>query len=210
MTASTAKLTLDEIRSAIYVDYEGNVDRAPTVLGWRIDGVHHGAILDPVFATCADRYRATGNHLQDHRTLVGSLVSRAEQEGRRIVSWSEHDWREMVAALDDPAWQARLSQVYRNAIKTARPWYRQHFGETPPGATLGHFLQRLGHPHPDRYGQGRVGTGLRMLRQQLEEGRTYGELTPRARAHWVTVIKHNRLDLEGMERVLQAVTRPWF
>lgn len=208
--ASTAKLTPEEICRAIYVDYEGSMDRPPSLLGWRIDGVHFGAIVEPVFAPCADKYRAKGNHFQDHGPLVASLIMKAERESRRIVSWSEHDWREMMAALDEPSLQERLCTVYRNAIKSARPWYRNHFGETPPRATLAHFLEWLGTPHPERYGQGKVGTGLRIIREQLETGRSYSELSPKARAHWVTVVKHNRLDLQGMERVLQATTEPWF
>lgn len=210
MKASTAKLDASEIRRAIYVDYEGNENRPPTLLGWRVERVHFGAIVEPLFATCADRYRAPGNHYQAHGALIQSLISKAERDDRRIVSWSEHDWREMMAALDDTEWQARLCVVYRNAIKTARPWYRQHFGQTPPGATLGHFLERTGKPHPSKYGQGLVGTALRVVRQQLEAGEDYAGLTPRARASWVTVVKHNQLDLVGMEHVMQATTQPWF
>lgn len=207
MEASRAKLDATEIARAIYVDYEGNEDRLPTLLGWRVEGVHFGAIVEPLFSTCADRYRAHGNHYQTHGALVQSLISKAERQDRRIVSWSEHDWREMMAALDDTEWQARLCVVYRNAIKTARPWYRKHFGETPPGARLSHFLERTDKPHPARYGQGLVGTALRVVRQQLESGKTYPELTPRARANWVTVVKHNKLDLAGMEHVLRTCTQ---
>ncbi|MFC7410228.1 hypothetical protein [Hydrogenophaga atypica] len=192
------------------MDYEGNVDQLPNLLGWRIDGVNHGAILDNDFASCADRYRAKDVLLEDHEEQVRRLVLLAELEDRRVVSWSEHDWRHMMAALSTTDWQARLCLVYRNAIKTARPWYRKTYGHTPPEASLHHFLTCIGRPQPARYGQAVVGAALRLVRGQLREGREYAQLTPKARASWVKVVKHNRLDLEGMQLVLQAVTAPWF
>jgi hypothetical protein len=210
LRASTAKLDATEVERAIYVDYEGNTDAPPTLLGWWVDGVHFGAIVEPLFGTCANRYRAKGNAVQAHNEVVEALVCRAEQEDRRIVSWSEHDWRLMRDALPDPERQQRLCTVYRNALSTARPWYRKTYGHTPTAATLTHFLECLGQPHPKRYGPGLVGKALHMLRQQLQQGRPYDQLTPRARANWVMVVKHNRLDLEGMERVLKSVTQPWF
>ena len=51
-----------------------------------------------------------------------------------------------------------------------------------------------------------VGKTVKLRRQ----GREYAQLTPKARASWVKVVKHNRLDLEGMQLVLQAITAPWF
>jgi len=207
--ALTKKLTREEVVQALYVDYEGNMDLPPTLLGWRVDGANFGAIVDQSFATCADRYRASGVLRRDHGELVQELIARAEAEQRRLVSWSEHDCRQMLAVLPDPDWQMRLHAVYRNAIKTARPWYRSVYGESPPKAELQHFLICLGHPPPERYGQGVVGSALRLLRTQLSEGRTYPELTPKARKGWVQVVKHNRLDLEGMEVVLRSATAHW-
>jgi hypothetical protein len=58
LKASTARLDSAEVERAIYLDYEGNTDAPPTLLGWRIEGVHFGAIVEPLFGTCANRYRA--------------------------------------------------------------------------------------------------------------------------------------------------------
>jgi hypothetical protein len=210
LRASTKGLSAQDVERAIYIDYEGNVDQLPTLLGWRVDGVNHGAILDPEFATCSDRFRVKCVFLEDHKELVRRLILQAESEDRRLVSWSGHDWRHMMAALSTPDWQTRLCVVYRNAIKTARPWHRKTYGHTPPEASLHHFLTCIGTPQPARYGQAIVGAALRLIRGQLQQGREYAQLTPKARASWVNVVKHNRLDLEGMQFVLKAVTAPWF
>lgn len=206
MKASTAKLTATEAERALYVDYEGNVDRPPTLLGWREDGRTDGAIIEPNFSTCEDRWRARGVFVWDHEELVKDLITRAEQEDRHIVSWSEHDWRHMMRILRDEAWQERLCKVYRNAIQTARPWYRRNHGPLPQAATLNFFLTLFGEEPPEIFGLEVVGTALRLLRTQLAEQRSYPELTPTARKAWVRVVKHNRLDLAGMEFVMKRVT----
>lgn len=206
MKASTAKLTAVEAERALYVDYEGNVDRPPTLLGWREDGRTGGAIIEPTFSTCEDRWRARGVLVWDHEGLVKELITRAEQQDRRIVSWSEHDWRHMMQILGDEVWQERLCNVYRNAIQTARPWYRRNHGPLPQAATLHFFLTLFGEAPPEIFGLEVVGTSLRLLRSQLAEQRKYPELTPAARKAWVRVVKHNRLDLTGMELVIKRVT----
>jgi hypothetical protein len=203
--ALTEKLDATDVKRAIYVDYEGNIRQPPTLLGWRIDKVHFGAIVEPLFATCANRYRARGNWLHDHAALVQRLITRAEQEQRRIVSWSEHDWRQMCAVLDRN-WRSRLQKVYRNAIKTARPWYWRRHQRTPPEASLEHFLEEIGQPHPQRYGPGLVEESLKLIRRELNEVGNYAKLTDLARSRWVAVVKHNQLDLKGMEAVMRKVT----
>jgi hypothetical protein len=121
-----------------------------------------------------------------------------------IVSWSEHDLKVMESVLDSDE-QQRLRIVYRNAIKTARPWHQKAHGKLPNGATLAYFCELLGFAVPDRYGTGIVGDALRLLRQQLSEGRHYADLTPKARGAWVAVVKHNRLDLLGTAHVLRKI-----
>lgn len=206
MKASTAKLTAAEVARAVYVDYEGNVGRPPTLLGWREDGRTDGAIIEPLFSTCEDRWRAHNIFVREHAGLVKELITRAEQQDRRIVSWSEHDWRHMMQILGEEVWQARLCEVYRNAIQTARPWYRRHHGRLPQAATLHFFLTLFGEEPPEIFGLEVVGTSLRLLRSQLAEQRKYADLTPTARKSWVRVVKHNRLDLVGMELVMKRVT----
>jgi hypothetical protein len=100
----------------------------------------------------------------------------------------------------------RLKVVYRNAIRTARPWYRQKYGPLPEKASLDFFEDLLGFHVPERFGLGLVGNSLRLIRDQIKEGRGYAELTNAARDGWTTVVRHNKLDLEGMAYVLQKIS----
>ena len=202
--ASKPKITADELARAIFIDYEGNIDREPTLLGWRVDGQTNAAILEEEFATCSDRYRAKDVHLVDHCQLASDLLLRACEEDRVIVSWSEHDLRvvnQVLSAKD----QERFSSRYRYAITTARSWHYKTMDKRAPIGDLSYFCQLLGFPIPKKYGTGKVGHGLRLIRNQLHEGREYPELTPKARASWVAIVKHNDLDLRSMEFVLQSM-----
>ena len=203
--ASSAKLTAEEVKKAIYIDYEGNIKLPPTLLGWYVDGEYKASILEPLFETCENRYKAKGVYVEDHTQLALRLIQQAEDEGRLIVSWSEHDYLLMCKVLM-PRDAERLKLVYRNAIRTARPWYRQKYGPLPEKASLDFFEDLLGFHVPERFGLGLVGKALGLIRGQIQEGRSYAKLNNAAREGWTTVVRHNKLDLEGMAHVLRVMT----
>ena len=202
---SKVKITSSEAKSAIYLDYEGNKDKSPTLLGWAVSETYKAVIVEPLFATCGDRYRAKGIYSEDHATLVLRLITQAEDENRRIVSWSEHDFNQMAMVLKPDDIQ-RLLLVYRNAIRTARPWHQIKYGKLPGSATLDYFESLTGYVVPERFGLGLVGDALRLIRSQLKEGRDYSGLSDKARGDWVKIVKHNRHDLIGMAHVLKFIT----
>ena len=204
--ASSAKLTAEEVKKAIYIDYEGNIKLPPTLLGWYVDGEYMASILEPLFETCENRYKAKGIYVEDHTQLALRLIQQAEDEGRQIVSWSEHDYLLMCKVLM-PSDAERLKLFYRNAIRTARPWYRQKYGPLPEKASLNFFEDLLGFYVPDRFGLGLVGESLRLIRGQIEEGRSYADFSKAAKNGWTSVVRHNKLDLEGMTFVLQEMNK---
>jgi hypothetical protein len=203
--ASSAKLTVEEVKRAIYIDYEGNIKLPPTLIGWYVGGVYKASILEPFFETCENRYKAKGIFIEDHAQLALRLIQQAEDENRLIVSWSEHDYLLMSKVLIPKDFE-RLKFFYRNAIRTARPWYRKKYGPLPEKASLDFFEDLLGFQVPERFGLGLVGKALGLIRGQIQEGRSYAELTNAAREGWTTVVRHNKLDLEGMAHVLRVMT----
>lgn len=202
--ASSAKLTAEEVNKAIYIDYEGNIKLLPTLLGWYVDSKYMASILEPLFETCANRYKAKGVYVEDHHQLALRLIQKAEDEGRLIVSWSEHDYLIMCKVLT-PSDAERLKMVYRNAIQTARPWYRKKYGSVPEKATLNFFEDLLGFYVPDQFGLGLVGDALRLIRGQIQGGRGYAAFSKAAKDGWTRVVRHNKFDLEGMAFVLNEI-----
>lgn len=207
------KLNRQELERAILLDYEGNSpvrggqdQPPPTLLGYLVDGELAAGIVEPLFARhCSGRYRATHAVAAGHAELVTGLLERAERESRVIVSWSQHDLKVMIRAA--PELEARLAAVHRNAIKSVRKHFQQRGFVLRRGkATLYGVCELLGIQVVDRFGLGLVGEGLRLIRSQLEEGRDYRNLTPRARKAWQVIVKHNRQDLLTMREVLERAT----
>lgn len=198
------RLNRDQIRTAIFIDYEGNKDKPPTLLGWRVDSENFSVIVEPAFETCANRFRAKNTGFRASMDIATELVAKACAERRVIVSWSEHDLHLLRKAAPNINTK-HLVTVYRNALKTAKPWHGRTFGHAPQIASLAYFSSLFGLTTPDAFGAGIVGNGLTHLRKQLSEGRTYAELTPLARSEWVAIVKHNRYDLMNMEEVLWGV-----
>ena len=206
------RLTRQELDRAILVDYEGNkpAPRAgahppPTLLGYLVDDSVAAGIIEPLFASnCAAKYRAKHAVPEDHHSLVTRLLQQAEREDRVIVSWSEHDLAHMVRAV--PELQPRLQTVYRNAIKTVRPYLKEQGIQLKRGdARLYRVCEILKISVAEKYGEGLVGEGLSLVRRQLEQGKSYGELTPAAHRAWQGIVKHNRQDLLTMKAVLEVV-----
>jgi len=73
------KISREETERAIYIDYEGNTDRPPTLLGWSVDGSYHAAILESSFLTCQNRYRAKEIFYIDHKVLAKKLIKQASR-----------------------------------------------------------------------------------------------------------------------------------
>jgi len=159
-----------------------------------------------LFETCENRYKAKGVYVEDHKQLALRLIQQAEDEGRLIVSWSEHDYL-LICKVLSPRDAERLKLVYRNAIRTARPWYRQKYGPLPEKASLNFFEDLLGFYVPDRFGLGLVGESLRLIRVQIEEGRSYADFSKAAKNGWTSVVRHNKLDLEGLMFVLNEMKK---
>jgi len=187
------------------LDYEGNIDKPPTLLGWRVDGETFGAIIEPLFSICEKKFKAKYVVALDHQQQVSELIQRAFKESRCIVTWSQHDLYVMKSVISASE-SKQLASVYRNALGTARPWYRNEYGVTADVASLSHFCDLFALKVPERFGTGIVGTTLGLIRSQLNEGRSYGELTPKARLGWVKVVRHNEYDLIFMEKILTKIT----
>jgi hypothetical protein len=195
-------ITHAEAQRTICVDYEGSKDRAPTLLGWSIDGRPTGWIVEPCFHTCAGRWGASRTTPADHAPELGRLLERAEHEDRLVISWTQHDLRLMQLALAADARRLTILDArYRDAKATATRWWWTKHGEAPPSGALSAYLQKLRFHVPIHYGPGRVGDHLRALRPRLEAGDTWATLHPRLRERWREVVRHNEYDLEGLRFV---------
>jgi hypothetical protein len=199
------RLTAEEAGRALYIDFEGQTDRAPVLLGTLR---RRGRADEPsVFQLVVDpEFEAAGPALRGLREAVEVLVVRAEARDRRIVSWSEHDL-EVVRRLrdEDPDLVARFERRYVNALAVARRWVnRLHPEDKPAGGELVGYLAMIDYEVPPGAGPGNVGDTIRALRPALAAGRP---LTPRQKARWTHLLRHNQHDCAGMREICLRATR---
>ena len=126
------RLSAAEALRALYIDFEGQKDQPPVLLGVLRRGGKgstpfvHQDVVDEAFASLSVPVMSL-------RDAIEKAVLRAERGGRRIVSWSQHDL-EVVRTLrdDDPELVARFEGRYANALSVAKRWRnRCHDGVKP-------------------------------------------------------------------------------
>ncbi len=202
--AAFKRLTADEAARALYIDFEGQTDKAPVLLGILR---RRGRADEPsVFQVVVDpEFEAAGPTLRGFQQAVAVVVQRAESGGRRIVAWTEHEL-EVVRRLrdEDPDLVARFERRYVNALAVAKRWAnRLHPAEKPAGGELGGYLAMIGYSVPRDAGPGHVGDTIRALRPTLAAGRP---LTARQQERWGQLLSHNRHDCAGMREVCLRAT----
>lgn len=202
--AAFKRLSTAEALRALYIDFEGEKDKPPVLLGVHRRG--RGArpfvyvdVVDETFSGLAASSRSL-------RHAVANVVQRAEHGDRRIVSWREHDLNVACALRDeDPDMVARFEARYANARLIARRWRNKcHGGDNPDNGRLVDYLALVGYQVPDEAIAGQVGETIRVLRHRLKQGLAF---TANQRARWERLVEHNRHDCVGMRKVCLLATQ---
>jgi hypothetical protein len=198
------RLSATEALRALYIDFEGEKDRPPVLLGIHRRGggarpFVHQDVVDESFASLA-------TSVMTLREAVDKVVRRAERGDRRIVSWSEHDLAVVRSLRDeDPGLVARFEARYANGLGVAEWWRnRLHGGDKPRPGRLADYLALIGYAVPDEAAPGHVGATIRILRRRLEQGL---QLAVTQRERWDRLVEHNRHDCAGMRRVCLRATK---
>jgi hypothetical protein len=198
------RLSADEALHALYIDFEGEKDKPPVILGVHRRG--RGArpfvyvdVVDETFASLA----ASSRSLHD---AVATVVRRAERRDRRIVSWTEYDLKVVRTLRDeDPELVARFEARYVNALSVAKHWRNKlHGGAKPARGHLADYLPLISYSVPEDAAGGQVGETIRVVRRRLERGLP---LNAAQRSRWERLVEHNRHDCAGMRQVCLRATR---
>ena len=150
MTMNKANLiTSEEARSALYVDFEGQKDRPPVLLGAtrraQVDRVWQ-YITDPRLAPLGD---AEGLEVLDLQGSVERIIQRAEKKDRRIVAWSVSRL-DVVREYCPITCSTASKRRYVNARSLAVYWRNKcHGGQKPPSNMLRRYLVLIDYEVPD-------------------------------------------------------------
>lgn len=207
--AALDSFTEQAAKRAVYFDYEGiHHGKPPVFVGWQIEGVYSGSIIDPAFGSCAHKYKATAIGAGDHGEVMRSLIELAFVEDRHLVSWSWHDLK-LIWPLIPRRSQELFTNQFVNAIRVARRWHTRYFG---PGlknkhAKLSYFARATGMKIPDKYGEKLVANHLLKVGKALAAKGSYGALSTDEKASWRNATKHNQWDLRATSFVCTEILR---
>ena len=200
---SRTRITPDEARRALYIDFEGRKGEPPVLLGCtrrsrlRTSDTVWQAVTEPRLTpfAIADGIEALELHEAVERILV-----RAEKRDRLIVAWSEHELD--VVREYCPELLERFEARFRNARDFAERWRNKcRAGVKPPTGALADYLWLTGYEVPDGAGPGRVGDTIRILLDALGRGRRVSDITDKQLQRWDQLREHNRHDCAGMRSV---------
>ena len=146
---------------------------------------------------------------------VQKLVDLAEQEGRPIVAWSQHERQAIAERLEDESLARAFGAVYLDARRTAKRWHQKIHPELEIPVherngkyTLAALMAVTGYNVPTAFGTGLTGQRIRAVRTQLKKRNGHwASLTAVTKAKWTKLLKHNYHDCVGMKHVLQHCTQ---
>lgn len=199
----------DDASRALYIDFEGEKDKPPVLLGCA-NRLGHGtrpwvwqAVTDPRFELLA---RADDIRQMSLPEAVERILQRAERKDRRIVAWSEH---ELGVVRDHcPELLDRFQSRYVNARTVAVHWRNKcHAGQRPRTNTLADYLDLIAYGVSEAGRPGRAGETIRTIRKALEQERRVEDLTDNQRRRWSDLREHNLHDCAGMRAVCLLAAR---
>ncbi len=206
-------LTRDEARRAIWLDFEGGINKLPSLAGVLVEGRYSAIILHPDFGSLAKTRKLVHKSFGD---FVGDTLSTASQEERVIAAWSEHELNQMEG-FDDGI----LEACYRNAnklvlkffknkptfkklkkkIKKADGWYKNKVGLKD---LLG--LDYIKYNYPDRLKSFSPSETISRMEGQLaKHGGNYRRVDTDAKRAFTQLIGYNEHDCKGMACMIDYV-----
>lgn len=209
-------LPIEQINRAIVIDFEGFMDRPPSLVGTFIDDYYRCTVftdVDPALAIAADATGCTKTRL---RPFLSGLLRFAIKEGRHIAAYSE---RERNVFLDLGLGDLSNSPRFINIRPPAKRWRRRVHPDAARttvrikmvkgykvkvGNRLIDFMPLLDQSIPSTHAAGKTTSRLRHVIKQLNTRGSYAALTPTAKRKWTNLIKHNQRDCAWASLLLTA------
>ncbi|MCL0055482.1 hypothetical protein M1N56_06395 [Dehalococcoidia bacterium] len=207
----------DEIaKRAIYIDFEGNVGRAPTFLGAQYLDEATGKTVfgqyvhEDVFQSAGDVTDKCIN--KSIESSIKSLARIAYRENRLFFAWSTREKIAIESFLSNEKLKEFVLSRLFDCKTIAKRWkgkfHRQVRFRRLRGQgvhRLSEYMSLVGYEVPPSAGPGNTGKRLRDVREQLSKrDGNYLNLTPVAKRKWKNVLTHNYHDCRGMRAVTKA------
>jgi hypothetical protein len=210
-TYAPQPLRAEEVRSAIYIDYEGTTNQTPTLLGvlWPETDVVRQVVFERLFDDAA---HARGCQMADLVPTLRKIIRVAIDNGCVIAAWSGHELDVVEGFPDERDFIEPFRRHFRDAKALGKAWARKCWPEVefPRDRRVGRYQLARFFPLAQYevspiHGAGHTGDRIRYLRSMLEnrEG-NFESLPPGSKRKWSNLLAHNRHDCLGMRQVCQS------
>ena len=200
----------------IFIDFEGNKDSPPTLLGvlerTATGEKFHQYILEDVFNGLVPSDRHPQLRVN---TLAAILREIDKNHGPNIpiYAWSSHEQEVINRLLADTDLSTQWTDRIIDAKKLAKRWARAEFPEHKfektefrGRHTLDQYLDLIKYNVPTVHGPGKTGARLTSLRKTLLKGQPFESWPRSKKTYWTNLLAHNMHDCFGMMSIIDRVT----
>ena len=213
------RITLEPVSRAIYIDFEGNVDREPTFLGSHHIDAKTGTdiftqyVHEDIFRSAAKTKAQCVN--KSIEEAFEHLATIAYRENRIFLAWSSREKLAIETFIaNEKLKEFVLSRLF-DSKRVARRWKNRFhrnvtFERLPRQGRhrLSEYMNLIGYHVPSTAGPGNTGQRLRTVREQLvRRNGDYENLTAVSKGKWTKVLSHNYHDCVGMREVTLAAMK---
>jgi hypothetical protein len=187
-------LTRKMVERAIYIDFEGFMDRAPSLIGVAINSKFYQVVLDEGLRLAADAKKIP---VRPGDRLINDLLERAVREQRRIVAFSACE-----KLICRKYFQLDLSPVYADANRIVKNWAAKAYpGLKRRPKSLKAYLRLIGYERATCLGERQAAQRIRAVRGMCMRRGSYEALTGCVKAKWTKLLEYNKIDVLGMREL---------
>lgn len=200
------RMTSQEACRAVYLDFEGNVDETPSVLGVRCEDRTTQFILEPALASLGDlRNSKYDVRLSTLEGVMSHVQDVAAAEHRRIAGFTTHEAGVVNTYCGDDALRDWFASAYVNVKKPIDRWVRAQVaagGHDPvQDRSLLTYMRFADIAYKPGCGPGIVGPGLTRLRAQIARHGSAAQMSKGTKLHWWRILSHNATDLVATQEL---------
>ena len=206
-----------QVSNMIFIDFEGYVNKNPSLAGYQIGNEFKQIILDTKLVNISQE---TDIGFQDYENFCRWIISQSNELNQPITAWSENEL-EIFSQFQTPFDYCNLLKEAKKKIRKNADLSKKHktmneywigqnlniAGNNNPHANpfkrkrwkLLTILKLLDYPELNTgYGTGLVTARLRAIENGLGARGSYKKLTRVQKSKWTKLLNHNKVDVDGM------------
>jgi hypothetical protein len=194
---SEKNISDNEAKKAIYIDFEGFSNSAPSLIGVQCEENFWQVVFSEDLRLAAE---AKNLNVTDGKKFISELLIKATNENRKIVAYSSFEKEQCYKW-----YEIDISEVYVNANLVAKRWKRKAYPKSRVSG-LKDYLKLINYPRGDHLGIKQSTQRILSVVNMLAKRKNFEDLTPVAKGKWTKLLDHNRIDVQGMKfLVMNAV-----